>query len=483
MRRGLTDGWRHRLVALAAAGLILLSLWQLENARRGIEVTDAMRGDTPVTTYATPGAEGPAVVIAHGFAGSREMMQAYALDLARAGYIAHAFDFLGHGAHPDPMSGDVNAEDGTTRRLVDQTKALIAGVGGDTPVALVGHSMATDVLVRVAAETPQVGPLVLISAFSNEITAEAPRDLLLITGAWEPGLTEFARTAAAAQAPDVRRAAVIAPRSDHVSILQSVKARAAAVTWLNGFYDRDVQPRITATGWGLIGLLAGIIALTPTLARALPSQATPRTPLPPARFLAVALLPAVATPLIAVPLDIGVLPVLVADYLALHLAILGGLQLLLLWRFGVRPAGLSAPAVLLILIWGIGVFGLALDRYGANFLPNAPRLWIIAALALGTIPFMLADALLSGAGHGPLWHRGLARVAFLGSLAFAVALDFSGLFFLILIAPVIVLFYIVFGLMGRWVAQRSGAASAGLGLGLVLAWALGVSFPLFAAGG
>ncbi len=33
--------------------------------------------------------------------------------------------------------------------------------------------------------------------------------------------------------------------------------------------------------------------------------------------------------------------------------------------------------------------------------------------------------------------------------------------------------------MGRWVARRAGAGAAGLGLGLCLAWALGVSFPLF----
>lgn len=37
-------------------------------------------------------------------------------------------------------------------------------------------------------------------------------------------------------------------------------------------------------------------------------------------------------------------------------------------------------------------------------------------------------------------------------------------------------------MMGRWVAPRFGALSAGLGLGLVLAWSLGVSFPLFDAG-
>ena len=105
------------------------------------------------------------------------------------------------------------------------------------------------------------------------------------------------------------------------------------------------------------------------------------------------------------------------------------------------------------------------------------------ALALGAVPFMLADALITGAGQGTWGRRILARFGFLVSLGIAVALNPSELFFLALIAPVILLFYVIYGLMGRWIAQRSGPAAAGLGLGLALAWALGVSFPLFSAAG
>jgi hypothetical protein len=64
----------------------------------------------------------------------------------------------------------------------------------------------------------------------------------------------------------------------------------------------------------------------------------------------------------------------------------------------------------------------------------------------------------------------------------AILLDTERLFFLAMIAPVILLFFLIYGLMGRWVAARAGALSAGLALGLVLAWALGVSFPLFSTG-
>ena len=92
---------------------------------------------------------------------------------------------------------------------------------------------------------------------------------------------------------------------------------------------------------------------------------------------------------------------------------------------------------------------------------------------------MIADSRL--ADGAALWQRITGRVAFFASLGVAVALDFEGLFFLIMIAPVLVLFYLTFGTMGRIASRQVGPSPAGLGLGLALAWALGVSFPMFAA--
>jgi hypothetical protein len=74
----------------------------------------------------------------------------------------------------------------------------------------------------------------------------------------------------------------------------------------------------------------------------------------------------------------------------------------------------------------------------------------------------------------------LARFALLLSLSLAALLDRERLGFVLLVLPVVLLFFCVHGLMGRWVAQRAGPLGAGIGLGLALAWALGVSFPLFA---
>ena len=479
--------------AYLAVVMIVLSLGVLEFARSGVEIRRFAIGQTPVTGYARPGADGPVAVIAHGFAGSEQMMQGYALPLAQAGYRVFVFEFLGHGRHPAPMSGDVASADGTTRLLVEQTAQVIDGVTTDSgKVALLGHSMATDILVRVAAERlaggpGDIGPVVLVSAFSNNIDATSPRDLLLISGAWEPQLRAFARQALQMVQPgalegttagngDVRRRAVVAPFTEHVSVLHSRSGRREAVDWLDQAYGRTSGVAIPPTGWAILGLVFGLVLIFRRMTAVLPVQADAPARPGATQIAGLVIAPAILAPLVAVPLNPGFLPVLVADYLGLHLLVYGLLQLALLWGWGLLHRRFSWPAFAVLLVW-CAIVGLALDRYAANFWPTAGRLWIIAVMLVGAVPYMLADAMLTAQASAP--RRLAIRAGFVLSLGLAVALDFEALFFLILIAPVMILFYLVFGTMGRDVAVRSGSLSAGLALGVVLAWALGVSFPLF----
>jgi hypothetical protein len=93
---------------------------------------------------------------------------------------------------------------------------------------------------------------------------------------------------------------------------------------------------------------------------------------------------------------------------------------------------------------------------------------------------MIADSFVTQAGRGALWRRVTARILSFVSLGIAATLDPENLTFVLIVLPVFVLFFVVHGLMGRWIGRQSGAIASGLGLGLCLAWALGVSFPLFA---
>ncbi len=485
---------RNLLVTLLALLSIGLGLFLLERPRAGLEITTIEVGQTPATVMRVPGTQAPVVVIAHGFAGSRQLMQPYQLTLARAGYITVSFDFEGHGRNPVPMSGDVTAIEGTTRLLMAETgrvtDAALALPGADGRVALLGHSMASDIVVRQALVDERVGAVVVLSLFSEAVTAEDPANMLILNGAWEGALRAEARRIMgeleASEGETVgqpgesfARRAVAVPMVEHVGVLYAAPGLVEARDWLNASFGRSTANGVAATGWPILLTLFGVVLLVIPIANALPHGAR-LAEIPPGAFWMLALIPAVLTPLVLAVFETRFLPVLVADYLALHLAVYGALVLAGLAVEGDLPRIRHWWVGLVLAAYGLLVFGGVLDRYVASFYPHAGRLPILAAILPGAILAMVADAALLQAGQARLWRRWVVRIAFLASLGVAVALDFERLFFLILILPVIVLFYLTFGLMGGWIGRRTGSAlGVGVGLGVVLAWALAVSFPLF----
>ena len=275
-------------VAVAAGVAILLALFMLWREGAGIERTEVQVGQTPATLYALPGTENaPLVVIAHGFAGSRQFMQSFALTLARAGYAALSYDLLGHGANPVPMSGDVTAVEGTTQLLVDEANRVIerglelpeAGGG----LALVGHSMATDVLVRAARTRDDVDAVAAVSMYSEAVTEDHPERLLMVTGQLEPHLREAAAEAMAqvepgtgegetARAGSVARRAVVAPYVEHVGVLYARTTLQEVRSWLDETFGRSSEGPVAQRGPWVALLMAGIVGLAWPLFSALPRR-------------------------------------------------------------------------------------------------------------------------------------------------------------------------------------------------------------------
>ena len=127
-----------------------------------------------------------------GFAGSQQLMQPFAETLARNGYIAVTFDFLGHGRNPDPIRGDITQGETVTAELLGELGDVAAYArtlpGSDGRLAVLGHSMASDIVVRFAQAHAEVQATVAVSVFSPVATATAPRNLLVIVGALEPSM-------------------------------------------------------------------------------------------------------------------------------------------------------------------------------------------------------------------------------------------------------------------------------------------------------
>ena len=94
-------------------------------------------------------------------------MQPFAETLARNGYIAVTFDFLGHGRNPVPMRGDIS--DGTliTSELLQELGEVSAYTRtlpeSDGRMAVLGHSMASDIVIRFAQANPEIAATVAVS--------------------------------------------------------------------------------------------------------------------------------------------------------------------------------------------------------------------------------------------------------------------------------------------------------------------------------
>jgi hypothetical protein len=479
------------IVALAASLIAIAALVALERQRAGLVVERMTLAGAPATIWRQADATAaPVAIVAHGYAGSRQMMRAIAMTLARSGHLAVAFDFHGHGRHPVPMTGDVTSLDGVTEQLVRQTVAVTEAArqlpSASGPVALVGHSMATDVVVRAAARIEGARDVVAISMYSDAVTAEFPERLLVLSGAREGRLREVALDrvrlvdAAATEGETVgdsgvARRAAVAPWVGHVGVLYSPTTLAEVRDWVTSPRSAG-EAALPATGAWVAVLLGALLALGASAASLL-GRPEPVDPLPARRVLLAIVAPAAPALLVALAVPSDLFGLAAFGPLAAFFAVWGGVQIALARpRLAVRtfaPAGFA-----LVLVWGLGLFAPALDRYGASFVPAGPRLPVMALLLAGTVPFAVADAILLRGAGWPL--RLLARAVPIAALLAAMLIvPPLGTAFTVL--PVMVLFWVVYGTVGGRVAVRTGPLAPGLALGVILAWAIAASTPLLAA--
>jgi predicted alpha/beta hydrolase len=495
-------------VAALAIAMIVFAIFRLHGAAQGLTVTRTTVGATPVTVFqpATPG-KAPVVVIAHGFAGSQQLMQPFALTLARNGYVAVTFDFLGHGRNPQPMRGDVTEGTGITAALLKEL-GEVAGYarslpGSDGRLAVLGHSMASDIVVRYAQANPDVQATVAVSVFSKVATASSPRNLLVIVGALEPamlrdeglrivGLAAGGTAVAGESYGDFKtgtaRKLVLAGGVEHIGVLYSGDSLQAAAQWFDAAFDHAGNGFVDSRGVSLALLFAGLIALAWPASSLLPraAEAPVGSSLAWKPLLLTAFLPALLTPLLLWKAPTDFLLILLGDYLALHFLVYGALTAaLLLW---LQPRRLMVPAIswraiaiaaLAVAAYNLVAFGLPMDAYVFSFAPIPARWPVMAAIALGALPYFIADEWLTRGADVRRGAYALTKFAFLLSLAIAILLNPMKLFFLAIIVPAILLLFLAFGLISRWCYYATNHPLPGaLANAAVFAWAIAVTFPM-----
>ena len=477
-------------LAVLALLLIALSWWGVLGATRGLvmrELTGA--NGEPLRFVAAEGAAGvPGVVVAHGFSGSSQLMLTYAYVLARAGFGVMLLDFDGHGS----AAGKLDRDGGSLQRNLDAAyAALVAQPEVDpTRVALLGHSMGSGAVMSAAVADPdRYRATVAVSPTGAAVTPDTPPNLLLMAGSLEPNFVAngedlLARAGGASDdlANGRGRDMLIIPNVEHITILFSSGSHQAALDWLNRAFDR---PAATATadrrilwyaahvgGWLL--LLTAVTPLFPAAAP-LPDGARRR----PWHWVALITGALAANGLLFLLGRLGDLStlggMLVGGVLALWFAAFG-----LVWLFSgfraPRPSGRDA-------LWGLVLFALLTLAFGVM----AELVWIpwwLIPERLARWPFLAAAALPWLLAAGLAQHRGsflqragwwlLQTVVIVAGLGLAVVAN-PGLFFIVLLMPVIPLISAIMAVAGAAVDRPWSYA---IGNALFFGWLLVAVFPL-----
>lgn len=490
MNRGSRNNNRTRwVVAVAAVLLIALSWLRVSAVGRDLVVRDMTAPDgTPLRYLAPAGASGfPGVIVAHGFAGSQQLMYGFGYDLARAGYGVVLFDFDGHGA----ARGRLDREGGALQRnLASAYVALVAQPEIDpTRIALLGHSMGSGAVMTAGIDAPErYRAIVAVSPTGAAVTPDAPPNLLLMAGSLEPQFLSNARDLLArAGGPndDVSagrgRALVEVPNVEHITILFSRAARQAALDWLNNVFslppvEAGPDRRMVWLGVHLGSWFLLLWAVAPRLLAAGPATANRRRPWHWLGLVVGALVAASALFLTGHLFDAGRLGgLLVGGALGLWFLAAGLVWLLSGFRLSRPVVADGAWGGLLFLFLSLALGAMSQVTW-LPWLLIAERLARWPFLAAAVLPFLLASAL-AQQGARPASRAGwwlLQSAVVLAGLGLTIALS-PDLFFIALLLPV---FPVILGIMGLAGAALGRPWAVAIGNALFLGWLLVAVFPL-----
>ncbi|MFP4551832.1 MAG: alpha/beta fold hydrolase [Spirochaetales bacterium] len=442
----------------------------------------------------------PVVLVAHGYAGTANMMRGYANSLASAGYAVATWDFAGHGASRETLGAREN-------QLGQYIATVVQFVRGRAEVdqsrmAILGHSMGSGAAMRAGIEMHETfAAVIALSPTDAPVSPELPRNLQLQAGAFEPRFEQNARElleeAGGAREGANARELVIIPGVEHISIVYSHASHTQAVAWLNTVFGRDAQPvqrdrRAFWYGLHLIGWVVIAIATRPWVRRAISPEAARGGGDLPAVRNARWPLRLVAAGAVAAGVIIGV-DWLMNALLATRLAGIDRLSIVpavsawfltfgIVWlALGFRPAAPKLRSLLLGLAF-FGVLWLVVGLPGSivawrwALVPARAARWVPTAIA--SLPWLLA------AGYGLGATDGWSRVGWFATLALTVVGALAlvgfltpGLFFLVLIVPIIP---VVLGAMTLLGAGLRDPWAFGVGGALFLGWLLVAVFPLAA---
>jgi dienelactone hydrolase len=468
--------------------------WLIAGAGPDVRRAHATAAGVPLDLV-SPAASGPhpAVVVAHGFAGSARLMAPFGDTLAARGYVVVLLDFSGHGANtrplPDQAAGTTESTEALQRDL-DAAVSHLRSLPDVDParIALVGHSMGAGAVTRYAAAHRDVTATVAISLpDSSAASAEGPARLLTLVGALEfPGFHEAATTAAE-QRTD--RASHTVAGVEHITILYAPETHRETVAWLDqafgGTRDDGGIPfpgrRLIGAALLVVAFLIGFHPLTVLLAGPSEGRWPPfgwraMRPAPALIGLAAVGVSTAVAAVVARFLPTVDLPLAIAGYVAGYAAVIGALLLAYSrWRSSNPPPRVSRLRLLVTVPYAVVAIAVPVHLGLTHAVPVGDRWWLLlivwAAFAL------FAYGAERATGGVPLHLLAISAV-FVVVLAAAAVTGLTHGFVLLVLFPLIGLVLWQAGwsaILNRfaapaWIIAVTGAA--------VVAWPLAVALPL-----
>lgn len=450
----------------------------------------------------------PGVLIAHGFAGSKQLMLGYAYTLAHAGYAVMLWDFSGHGANNKPLTRSLQTD------LDTAYKYLLTQPGVDPQrLAVLGHSMGSGAAMTAAIQqSDRFTATVAISPTKAAVTPQFPVNLQLQAGSWEPRfIVNAQQLLQQAGGESQGRSLVIIPNAEHITILFRQVSHQAAKTWLDRSFGIQnsstyVDNRMTWYGVHLFAWLLILGAVAPTISDEILLQPPRIWQRFPARGASDLLFQAAIQTrncdivsksdrlkswlgLILSPSGaIGALALLnrSTDISSLGGVLVGGALGIWFYAAGIvwLLANLRLPRLTLAgLSLGLGLFLLLWVAFGAMaqvvwlqwwLVPVRLQLWLW--LSLLCFPWLLASGIAqrqSSIKSRLIWWLGQSLVLVMGLLATIQILPQISFIFLLL--PLFPLFLAMFAIASASVKDIWAYA---IGCSLFFSWAIAAAFPL-----
>ncbi|KAF3884565.1 MULTISPECIES: serine aminopeptidase domain-containing protein [Nostocales] len=490
---------RKRLFLIAAALLLIISSWWgVVAARTGLVMRRFEVEGVPMLYVAPKDANKiPGVLIAHGYAGSKQLMLAYAHVMARAGYAAMLWDFNSHGANANPLERDSLQQNLNTALATFVKQPEV----DSSRLALLGHSMGSGAVMSVGIQdVNRFAATIAVSPTGANVTPSAPRNLQLQAGSWEGRFVTNARRLLKAAGGENQnltdgrgRSLAIVPNAEHITILFRDPSHQAAKNWLDSTFGVQrssdyVDRRILWYGLHLLGWLVLLDAVVPLLLGVSQEKLGFESLSPNLSKLEVNQLRSWGGLLIAPFVASGVLTLLsrngdidslggllVGGAVSIWFGVAGLVWLLVIFRLP-RPT-LQAVGI------GVALFAVLWIAFGAIAQFVWLQWWLIPArlklfplLSIACLPWFLASGIAQhsiGIGKRVLWWLGQSMVLVGGFILVLYLLPQLG--FIALLLPLFPLVMAIFSFTAN-IFQESW--SYAIGSAFLFGWMLAAAFPL-----